>query len=374
MCCPLKLSRVYDDPAFKPTPAEVVMVHMVMAIMYYQYAARNQSNEAQNLNDKSNHHYHYATGHFYQLMASHTVQDAQALALICIHLRNFPKPGASWMVTNITFSLAFELGLNRSATAWNQETEKKSPLEIEMRKRIFWSILTLLVQISSKLGRPMPLRMNDFDIEVPDAIDDDLISDAGIDTSRPGQCAFRIGIEAMKLQPLFIEMYSTIYGVKRSEQKYIESVRRLDHELQLWRDSWPTELVPRSETNDRERRVYGAYLASWECKFKLLLHHPAQSLTQSRDFNTANMDICLEAATSMLGHVLELRRWHSLDTTWYEGATYTMASTTTLFGHVERSDSITTASLSKLREEMAAWLVVMRDLGELLGKCRVVPK
>ncbi|KAI9704979.1 MAG: hypothetical protein M1836_006759 [Candelina mexicana] len=364
------LACFYEDPTFKPTPAELVIVHMVMAIMYYQFAARNPGAGAQKYNETSNRHYHYAIGHMYQLMASHTIQDVQALALICIHLRNFPKPGASWTVTNYTMTLALELGLNRSAAAWNQSIEQKNLLEIEIRKRVFWSILLLLVQISSKLGRPMPLRTEDFDIEIPEAIDDELISHEGIDTSKLGKCAFRIGIEAMKLQPLFIELYSTIYGVKRSEQNYIESVRRLDEKLQIWRDNWPTELVPRSETNDQERRVYGAYLASWECEFKLLLHHPAQSLTQSPQFNNTNMEICLEAATSLLGYARELQNYRSLDTTWYKGATYTMAITTTLFGHMERSDRITSAVLAQLRKDMGSWLVVMSHLGELLGSGR----
>ena len=119
---------MYDDPSFRPTTAERVIVHMVFAIMFFQYAVRNWEETAQqaSLNDSSNMHYHYSLGQFYQLSCSHTVQDVQALTLLCIHIRNFPKPGASWIPSQTTMSLAIELGLHRSATKWARDVIPKS--------------------------------------------------------------------------------------------------------------------------------------------------------------------------------------------------------------------------------------------------------
>lgn len=68
----LQLSKVYDvtDP-FEPSIAEVTMIHMLFAIMYFQYASRNWQNAGQQsgLNDLSNRHYHYALSFFPQLVA-----------------------------------------------------------------------------------------------------------------------------------------------------------------------------------------------------------------------------------------------------------------------------------------------------------------
>jgi hypothetical protein len=117
---------------------------MVFATMFFQYAVRNPEATSQQaaMNHQSNLHYHYSLGMFYQLSCSHTVQDVQALALICGHLRNFPKPGASWMLTQTTLALAIELGLHRSAKRWAAEA-MPNPLDVEMRKRIFWSIMMI---------------------------------------------------------------------------------------------------------------------------------------------------------------------------------------------------------------------------------------
>jgi hypothetical protein len=78
----------------------------------------------------------------------------------------------------------------------------------------------------------MPLRVEDFDVEIPEAVDDDLLSEAGVDNSRPGKCAFRVSIEAFKVEPLFMELYNNVYAVKRSPHDYVEVVRSLENKIQ----------------------------------------------------------------------------------------------------------------------------------------------
>jgi hypothetical protein len=358
------------DPTFEPSAAETVMVHMMFAIMFFQYAARNWENASQqsDLNTRSNFHYHYSLGLFSKLIASHTLQDLQALTLISAHMRNFPKPGASWMVSKLTFSLAIELGLHRSAKRWVPPTPKSNVLEIEMRKRVFWSILAIHVTISGKLGRPMPLRVEDFDVEIPEAVDDDLLSEEGIDTSKVGKCSFRVGIEAFKVEPLFMELYNNVYAVKRSPHNYVQVVRSLENKVQKWCDQWPAELTQESALNDQEGRVFALYINMWALEFRLLLRHPSLSLTDSQEFNSENLDVCLECARAMLHNVRQLQKYKSLDTTWYNGALYVLAISTMLFGQWERRDQMTSADLAKLRDDMYVWLDIMGDVGGLIGQ------
>ena len=358
------------DPTFEPSAAETVMVHMMFAIMFFQYAARNWENASQqsDLNTRSNFHYHYSLGLFSKLIASHTLQDLQALTLISAHMRNFPKPGASWMVSKLTFSLAIELGLHRSAKRWVPPTPKSNVLEVEMRKRVFWSILAIHVTISGKLGRPMPLRVEDFDVEIPEAVDDDLLSEEGIDTSKVGKCSFRVGIEAFKVEPLFMELYNNVYAVKRSPHNYVQVVRSLENKVQKWCDQWPAELTQESALNDQEGRVFALYINMWALEFRLLLRHPSLSLTDSQEFNSENLDVCLECARAMLHNVRQLQKYKSLDTTWYNGALYVLAISTMLFGQWERRDQMTSADLAKLRDDMYVWLDIMGDVGGLIGQ------
>lgn len=255
---------MYDDPTFRPRPAEVVMVHMVFAIMFFQYAVRNWEDTTQqtNLNNLSNMHYHYSLSLFYALACSHTLQDVQALTLICAHLRNFPKPGASWMLCQTTMSLAIELGLHRSLKKLPADTAL-NPLDTEMRKRTFWSLLAIYVTLGGKLGRPM-IKVEDFDVELPEPVDDELLSENGLDTTKPPKCLHNIGLIAYRILPLFMEMYGTIYAVRRNPDTYVSNVNRMESKLRAWKDSLPADLMKgQSGENEQEGRIFALYAQNW---------------------------------------------------------------------------------------------------------------
>ena len=363
------------------------MVHMVFAIMFFQYAARNwdQPDQAR-LNRKSNDHYHFALGYYSQLMASRTLQDLQAMALLCIHLRSFPKPGASWMVTNTAFTLAIELGLHRSATRWVQTTTPhNNALEIEMRKRVFYTILSIHVTLSGKLGRPMPIRLTDFDVELPEPVDDELLSEHGIDRTRPGRCSFLIGIEAFKATTIFLELFTNLYAVRRDPVRYIGNVTKLETQINDWRANWPIELVEPAvaaaaaaaaddaDGDEREQRLFGLYLDLWVHEFRLLLRHPSISLTTLSVFNKENLSVCVESAHAMLQTLKVVRQYKSLDTTWYNGAVYLMAITTTLYAAWHRRHEMNAAELNGLHDEMAEWADIMGEIGAQMGMSPVHP-
>ncbi len=365
-----QLRRIYEDPN-SLTTAETVMVHMVFAIIYFQYATRNfgQANIQADQNTLSNNHYHYSLSKFYQLIRNHTFQDIQALTLICAHLRNFPKPGASWILTEMTMSLAIELGLHRSVNRWVTRT-KPNPLEVEMRKRTFWALLTIHVTLSGKLGRPMTFREEDFDVELPEAYDDNLLSENGLDTTKEGKCSYEIALQAFSLIPMFMEMYNTVYAVRpMSHDNYMATVDRLESKLSNWQENIPRALL---EGNTGEAgqggRVFALYIEMWGLEFRILLRHPSVSLTNDPAFNAKSMQICAESSHRMLDVVQQLMALNSLDTTWCNCAVYVMAITTTLFAHWEKGEPISVSDLAALKEEMDAWLEIMGKVGALLGK------
>jgi hypothetical protein len=345
------------------------MVHMLFAIMFFQYAVRNWEDSVQHmsLNDQSNRHYHYSLSLFYQLLSSHTVQDVQALTLICSHMRNFPKPGASWMLAQITMALAIELGLHRSSKRWAPDAMPNA-LDIEMRKRTFWALLAINVTLSGKLGRPMPLRMEEIDVEIPEPVDDDLLSETGLDTSRPGKCLHVIGLQAWRLMPLYLEMYCTIYAVRRQPDNYISQVNMLEAKLSAWKESIPEEVIKgEAGENEQTRRCFSLYAQVWGLEFRLLLRHPSVSSTSDAVFNAESMRVCVESSRQMLSVVRQLQKLKSIDTTWYNTAVYVMAITTTLFAQWDKRNDISAADLAALREEMDIWLDIMGDVGSLLG-------
>ncbi|MCJ1395621.1 hypothetical protein MMC18_008507 [Xylographa bjoerkii] len=365
------LGRFYDEPQQLSSAADKVMVHMMFAQMFYQDSLRNWENpkRRQDLHSGSDMHYHFSLGHFAQLMAGHTLEDMQALAMICAHLCTFPKPEAGWLVTCMAFNKAVELEFHKAIRTGASYTKQKSMLEIEMRKRVFWSILAIHVTISGKLGRPMPIREEDYDVGFPLPVDDDLLLETGLDTSRKGNCTFLAGIEAFKVEPLFMDLYRNVYAAKRSSKDYTSFITGAERRITSWQDQWPTELCDGSPMDDIAR-VSALYLHCWKHEFRLLLHHPSLSLTKSLQVNESNLRTCLDVAHDMLIHVRQLQQLKSLNTTWSNCAVYILAIQTTLYGHGQLKDELTKEKLESLTQDMAQWLSIMGDIGGLLGTGR----
>ena len=272
------------------------------------------------------------------------------------------------MMTTTTFNLAIELGLHRSTRSWAPKTPKTSLLEIEIRKRIFWSLLIIHILISGKLGRPMALQAEDFDVELPEALDDDLLSEHGLDETKQGRCRFLVGIEGFKCQQIFMDLYNHIYVVKRSPKTYVETISRLEKRMSSWEHQVPQELKPDYASKDDQGLVPAEYVCTWPLEFRLLLHHPSLSLTDSVEINKNNLDICMDVSQKLLYHVKQIQKYKSLDTNWQTGALYLLAISTTLYGHWQRKESLTSANFVNLREEMGSWLSIMGDMGDILGR------
>ena len=299
------------------------------------------------------------------------MEDMQALAMICAHLCSFPKPEAGWVVTCMAFNKAVELGFHKSAKTGTPYTTYKSILEMEKRKRVFWSILTIHVTISGKLGRPMPIREEDYDVGFPLPVDDDLLVETGLDTSRGGNCTFLAGIEAFKVLPLFMDLYRNVYAAKRPSRDYTSFIASAERRINLWQDQWPEELCDGSPMDDIAR-VSALYLHCWKHEFRLLLHHPSLSLTKSVQVNESNLKTCLGVVHDMLIHVRQLQELKSLNTTWTNCALYILAIQTTLYGHGQLKDELTEEKLKTLRQDMDQWLSIMGDIGGLLGEWRTL--
>lgn len=264
-----------------------------------------------------------------------------------------------------TFLLAVELGLHRSAKAW-AESSKMDKLEIEMRKRIFWTLHALAINISGKLGRPMPITVEDIDVEFPEPMNDCLPGEeAQLTPFR--QCSFQVGIQTAKYTVWSSELYRTIYAVRSSARGYKDNVRRLEDGLRRWREEIPPELADPSRA-EPDHYIYALYLKFWDYEYQLLLHHPAVCRSTDPTYINSNLDKCLDASEKMLANVKEMRKSRSLDIPWINTVVYIAAIFTTLFIFSQRRDRMTSANMTKLSNDMNEWVDVLGDCGQLLGR------
>ena len=362
------MARFYDDPRFRPSAAEEVSFHMMIALMLYQGAIRNFEEKKAHIHARSDQHYHYSLGFFAQLLMANAVPDAQALVLIAMHVRNFPKPEIGWTVGSLVFNKLIQLGYHRSSKSVNANRAGKSFRDMELQKRVFHTSLMIVITAGGKLGRPMPIRLEDFDVETPLPIPDEQLLESNIDSSKQGRCTFLVGIEAQKVGHIYLELYNVMYATKRSSKEYMQYVGIAERRIKAWEDQWPTPFREPAEQAEPLTRIFISYLNFWALEFRLLLHHPSLSLTKSFQFNDTNLRSCLAAARGMLQTVRRVQELKSLDTTWYNCAVYMLAIQTTFYGHDQLKDELTEAKLAELGSDMDAWLSIMGDIGGLLGR------
>ncbi|KAH7377375.1 hypothetical protein BKA66DRAFT_513663 [Pyrenochaeta sp. MPI-SDFR-AT-0127] len=356
--------RFGNDKSFTPTAPQIVTVHMMLATIQYQIATRNNQQSA--LLEESHAHYLYALSFYKQLLhGHHTLEDVKALAMICHHLRNFPKPGAAWILTSITYLFAIELGLHRSASAWADGTGKWSKLDIEMRKRVFWTLHALQVNLNGKLGRPMPVSNEDIDVEFPEPMNDCL---PGEETSLDlyHQCSFRVGIQIAKYTVWELELYKTIYAVRHSPRAYADNLKRLEAGIQQWKDELPYELQDPARAS-ADTHIFALYLEYWYQSYILQLHHPAVCRSTDAAILSSNLDKCLDASQKMLLNCTEMMHKKSLDIPWINTVVFIAAIFTTLFISTMRKEHLTPVDMTKLKGDMAIWVNVLGECDHFLG-------
>lgn len=353
--------RIGNEPGFSPSPSETVCVHMVIADLNYQISVRNRQPD---LLEQSHRHYRYALSFFKDLWLSHTWRDVAALTLIVHHLRNFPKPGAAWIMASTTFQLAIELGYHRSSKAW-AGSANMDPLEIETRKRTFWALHALMTNISGKLGRPMPINIEDIDVEFPEPMNDCLPGEeAGLDDFH--KCSFQVGIQVAKFTVPLSQLYRTLYSINASPRTYEETLKRLEAGIKQWKEELPPELKDPA-TASQEDYIFAVYLDYWYHEYHLHMYHPAMCRSEDPACISTSLDKCMQASKKLLRCCTEMRKLRSLDVTWINIVTHVAAIFTTLFGHYQKRDRLSSADMDTLKSDTDEWIDLISESGRLLG-------
>lgn len=115
------------------------------------------------------------------------LESVQARLAQCIYLLGSSRINQAWYTFGTASQMILALGIHRKR--FSQSFGSSSLVEIEMRKRVFWSAYTLDKYLSVILGRPRVFRDEDIDQHFPDRLNDaDLTANAAKPKSEQSQC------------------------------------------------------------------------------------------------------------------------------------------------------------------------------------------
>lgn len=170
----------------------------------------------------------------------------QAICFMILFLQSSSLISVSYSYIGIAQRAALRLGLHRNATT------SFDPIEQDLRKRIFWIIRTLDVNVSIILGLPITIGSDDIDQEYPSETDDEYITPGGIIPMPPGQTSCMAATNAQnRLVDILIKIAKYIYPVRlssrqsKSDNTYLVShakIREMELDLEAWAAGLPEGL------------------------------------------------------------------------------------------------------------------------------------
>lgn len=168
----------------------------------------------------------------------------QCCALIAQYSLVTPTRTASYWVVGIATRLCQELGITDEETIGQDELGNQlDPLQVDMRRRLFWIIVSMEYGLSHSLGRPNAFGTTPDHINVKffEAVDDQYITPSGVLPGSPSSMKKRIAIHFLRMRLLQSEMRRKLYLRKRDEPKDDQDpwFVTMETELERWKDSSP---------------------------------------------------------------------------------------------------------------------------------------
>lgn len=357
------VTRIYDEPGFVPTNCEQLTLHIVFAIIYHNYGARNWQLEGRihytTLGDK---HYHFALSKFYDVMGQQDLAAVQAMTLLTIYMRSFPKPKLATHIMGLALQKALDLGLHRK----DETPSTGTNMNKELRKRVWWCIVAVSVFTLGRLGRPMLITSQEFDTELPEPIADEHLTERGVDADQTTAFQYGVGLSLQKLTKIAIEIYTHLHSVRRDLSQYPQIVETLDEQLHEWDAALPDHLRLDKPLHP-DTLVQPYYTRMFFLEVRLCLRHPSLVPVTDKQLRDENARITEEISREMLKLALEVIKYRAIDTTWYHISLFVVCMFSTLAINWERRFEMSSEQFTMLREEMSRWVSAIKDICILMG-------
>ncbi|KAG0669005.1 hypothetical protein C6P45_004222 [Maudiozyma exigua] len=129
-----------------------------------------------------------------------------------------------------------------------------NPIEIEVRKRLFYTIYKLDIYVNAMLGLPKSISVDDFDQTLPIELSDENIT---VDAYLPEHqhsvlSSIAISNHHTKLIMILNDIVTELYPIKRTSNMIShETVTNLELKLKNWVDQLPKEMKPNAKNIDQ---------------------------------------------------------------------------------------------------------------------------
>ncbi|KAL4865039.1 fungal-specific transcription factor domain-containing protein [Aspergillus spectabilis] len=179
------------------------------------------------------------------------LETIQAILCCAVYSLRSPIGTSHWKLAGLALRHCIDLGYHRNSKRLRTTA---NPLQLELRKRVFWCAYSMESQAAVMLGRPQGIPYQEVDAEYPMDIDDSCITMTGIrgkprtlPTDPP--TVVTKSIHTFRIRRLLGRIHSSLYSNStpccsgKHDQEY--QTQHLRSEIENWRSSMPTTPCPR---------------------------------------------------------------------------------------------------------------------------------
>lgn len=168
------------------------------------------------------------------------VKTIQCFILIGGYSLLTPTRTAVYYVIGLAVRLAQALGLSEEKSLTQGDP---NPLEVDMRRRVFWSVVNMDYGLAHSLGRSscFATLQEHIDVKWYELVDDQYISKDGIRAGAPGSLKKWISIHFNKMRLHQLEIRRKLYQKQRPTPKDDEDpwFVQMEEKINAWRDASP---------------------------------------------------------------------------------------------------------------------------------------
>ena len=156
-----------------------------------------------------------------------------------LFIQGTANPQPSFYLIAAAARSATNIGLHRQGRSF-----RLSSIEAVQRRRVFWIMYMLDKDTALRSGRPPCISDDDCNVELPD---EDPLDGVGNLPLSNGMANFNLFRAMARLSVIESKVYIQLYSAKAAKQsdgELLNTIGRLDDELEKWKDSLPAEFRP----------------------------------------------------------------------------------------------------------------------------------
>lgn len=325
------IDRIYDEPGFYENDAYAAFAFaMVLAIGSFNFNRFDESASS------SRRYFAMAQSKVGSVLSMDGLTCLKAILLVSQHgiFSNLRDTSASiWHLVGIGARISIELGLHLEQKTSTTQQLVATTLESELRRRCFWCLYNLDRLVSFTLGRPVVIRDEEIDVQLPSHLDDDFLSpDHPVVSSstEDGEPHKRISpfLHLIRIRRLSGQILTQFYISRQQLSMPIEEKRRVRSkfhaDLNSWRDD-TQHLLGLSSTGSEAGHVSSFFTMDWYnavySNAILLLYRPSPflplpAMSYNPDNGRPDLIHLLTAAISSIESYSHLHQKRRLNYSW----------------------------------------------------------